>query len=201
MVRRGGVGIFAALVLTVTVSGTAAGEVLRVHSARRPYITEVGQPYPIAGQALQQELLRISDMHLYVERYGSPDYAEIQEVEPDWPWQPYEVRLYYLDRNIEAVFAAVNLSPAAPNFGVMKFHGDMLPAKRHAIELALQSRLQPAPPRTERMQALVARVEAAAERATQAADRAVAASDAANLAADRTLAIVQKMEQRRRRSR
>jgi len=195
------VGILAAVVFIATVSGTASGDVRGVHSARRPYITEVGQPYAIAGEALHQELLRISDMRTYVSHYGYPDYAEIQELVPEWPWQPYEVRLYYLHRNIEAVFGAVMLSPAAPNFGVMKFQGDILPAKRHAIELALQSRLQPASPRVGSMEGLVARVEAAAERATQAAERAVAASDAANRAAERTLATVQKMEQRHRRSR
>jgi hypothetical protein len=203
MTRKWGLSILVAVVLSAAAAGTVLGEVRRERPARRPYITEVGQPYAINGEALRQEIGRISDLQIYVSRYGYPDYAEIQEIVPEWPWRPYEVRLYYLDRDVEAVFGAVILSPAAPNFGVMKIHSNMPPEKRHEIELVLQSRLVPAlsggarQSAADRMDVLVSRVEAAATRATQAADRAAAESEAAVRAADRTVATVQKMEQRR----
>jgi hypothetical protein len=194
-----------AVALSAAASGTALGEVRRERLARRPYITEIGQPYALNAGALNQEIVRISDLRTYVSRYGYPDYAEIQQIAPDWPWKPYEVRLYYLDRDVEAVFGGVNLSPATPNFGVMKFHDNMTPQKRHEVELVLQSGIGPAarPPSAasapaDRMAVLAARVEAAAERAVQAADRAVMESEAAARAADRTVATVQKMEQRGR---
>ncbi|MBP1687460.1 MAG: hypothetical protein H6Q33_3603 [Deltaproteobacteria bacterium] len=200
MTRTRGVGVVAAVALIAAISGTAFGDVRRVRPARRPYITEVGQPYAIYAGALDQEIRRISDLRTYVNRYGYPDYAEIQEVVPDWPWQPYEVRLYYLDRDVEAAFGAVNLSPAAPNFGVMKSHGTITREKRREVETVLRSRAQAPSARlaasTDRMEALVSRVEAATERAVQAADRAVADSEAASRAAERTVATVQKMERR-----
>ena len=203
MTRKRGLSILVAVVLSAAAAGTVWGEVRRERPARRPYITEVGQPYAINGEALQQEIARISDLRTYVGRFGYPDYTEIQEIVPDWPWKPYEVRLYYLDRDVEVVFGAVNLSPAAPNFGVMKTHSTMTPEKRDEIELVLQSRRVPAlsggsrQSAADRMDVLVSRVEAAAERAAQAADRAAAESEAAARAADRTVATVQKMEQRR----
>jgi hypothetical protein len=208
MTRKWGLTILVAVALSAEASGTALGEVRRERLARRPYITEVGQPYALSAGALDEEIARISDMRTYIGRYGYPDYAEIQEIVPDWPWKPYEVRLYYLDRNVEAVFGAVNLSPAAPNFGVMKSHNDMTLQKRHEIELVLQSGMRPAaqPPAAasasaDRLEVLVSRVEAAAERAVRAADRAVMDSEAAARAADRTVATVQKMERRGHRAR
>lgn len=213
MTRKRELGVLtAAIALIVVASGAAFSDVRRERPPRRPYIVEIGQPYAINTQALQQEVVHISELRSYISRLGYPDYAEIQEITPEWPWVPYEVRLYYLDRNLEAAFGGVVLSPAAPNFGVMKFHDAMTPEKRHEIELVLQARATPAPPRplaatlrgeaqqpaAERMEALVSRVEAAAERAAQAADRAAVESEAAVRAADRTVATVQKMGQRAR---
>ncbi|MFN8627202.1 MAG: hypothetical protein U0587_14620 [Candidatus Binatia bacterium] len=202
MARARGVSIVAAFMLSAAISGAAFGEVRRERPARRPYITEVGQPYAINAGTLDDEIHRISDLRTYVTRYGYPDFAEIQEITPEWPWKPYEVRLYYLDRDVEADFGAVNLSPATPNFGIMKFHGTMTPQKRREVAIVLRSRLQAPPPRpTDSMEALVSRVEAAAERAVQAADRAVAESEAAARAAERTAATVRKMERRPRHTR
>jgi hypothetical protein len=211
---RTGVGVVAtALLLLATEVGAAIGEVRRERPARRPYIVEVGQPYAIGVQRLQYEIDHISALKTYVEEYGYPDYAEIQEISPDWPWEAYEARVYYMQPNLELDFGPVFLSEAAPDFGVLKFSGDITPEKRHEIEVVLQAReapppppppppaeaqaVQPPPPATEGglTESLVARIEAAAERAAQAADRAAEDSEAAARAAERTVNIVDKMEQ------
>jgi hypothetical protein len=204
----------ATLLLTLTVAGGAFGDVRHETTERRPYIVEIGDPYSISRATLQREAQVISALREHLELYGYPDYAEIQEIQPDWPWTAYEVRLYYMRRNLEADYGHVNLSVAALSFGLLKFVGDIPADKRHQIEETLQSRSAPpagsavamaAPPpagalraggprSAEISEALVGRVEAAAERAAQAADRAVQESDAAARAADRTVNIVDKME-------
>jgi hypothetical protein len=225
MTRTGVSVVTAALLLLAANPGAAVGDVRREWSARRPYIVEIGEPYAIGVQKLQYEVNHISELTVYVREYGYPEYAEIQEILPEWPWEPYEVRLYYMRRNLEIDFGPVFLSQAAPNFGVLKFWGDITPEKRHEIEVVLQARevppappvvamVQPAqplaPPAAPMVQAaeplappagggltesLVARIEAAAERAAQAADRAAQDSEAAARAAERTVNMVEKMEQ------
>jgi hypothetical protein len=210
MTRTGVCVLTTALLLLASVAGPAIGEVRRERPARRPYIVEIGQPYAIGVQRLQYEVEHISAMKVYVGDYGYPDYAEIQEISPEWPWEPYEVRLYYLPPNLEVDFGPVFMSEAAPNFGVLKFRGDITAEKRHEIEVVLQAREVPPPPpppaETQAVQppppttggglteSLVARIEAAAERAAQAADRAAQDSEAAARAAERTVSIVDKME-------
>ena len=212
MTQKGLLVLTTVVLLSVLHSGAAFGDVRRERTARRPYIVEIGQPYAINAHRLQYEIDHISQLNEYVAKYGYPDYAEIQETSPEWPWEAYETRLYYLQRNLETDFSPVLLSPAAPNFGVLKFRGDITPEKRHEIELILQAREKPAvpppvaaappavaaqPPTDHGLtEALVARIEAAAERAAQAADRATAESEAAVRAADRTTNIVEKMEPR-----
>lgn len=212
MTQKGLLVLTTVVLLSVLHSGAAFGDVRRERTARRPYIVEIGQPYAINAHRLQYEIDHISQLNEYVAKYGYPDYAEIQETSPEWPWEAYETRLYYLQRNLETDFSPVLLSPAAPNFGVLKFRGDITPEKRHEIELILQAREKPAvpppvaaappavaaqPPTDHGLtEALVARIEAAAERAAQAADRATAESEAAVHAADRTTNIVEKMEPR-----
>ena len=212
MTQKGLLVLTTVVLLSVLHSGAAFGDVRRERTARRPYIVEIGQPYAINAHRLQYEIDHISELNEYVAKYGYPDYAEIQETSPEWPWEAYETRLYYLQRNLETDFSPVLLSPAAPNFGVLKFRGDITPEKRHEIELILQAREKPAvpppvaaappavaaqPPTDHGLtEALVARIEAAAERAAQAADRATAESEAAVRAADRTTNIVEKMEPR-----
>jgi hypothetical protein len=212
MTQKGLLVLTTVVLLSVLHSGAAFGDVRRERTARRPYIVEIGQPYAINAHRLQYEIDHISELNEYVAKYGYPDYAEIQETSPEWPWEAYETRLYYLQRNLETDFSPVLLSPAAPNFGVLKFRGDITPEKRHEIELILQAREKPAvpppvaaappavaaqPPTDHGLtEALVARIEAAAERAAQAADRATAESEAAVHAADRTTNIVEKMEPR-----
>ncbi len=86
----------------------------------RPGIYEVGEPFSISRSTLAQELRRNDELRLYVNQYGWPDYAEIQEVLPQWPWADYEVRLYYLDRELALAFGRVFLSSEFPNYGMKK---------------------------------------------------------------------------------
>ncbi len=203
--------------LILAVPLVARGEVRRAISEDRPTIIEIGQPHEISMAALRRETRFISELGDYLGTYGRPDYAEIQEVAPQWPWEAYEVRLYYMDRNIEADFGHVFVSPAAPYLGMRKFTGSIPPDKRHQIEVILQVRQTPPPapavaaappppppapavvaqqPSTGGLtEALVARIEAAAARAAQAADNAAEQSEAAVRAADRTVNLVEKMEQ------
>jgi hypothetical protein len=218
MTRIGVSVVTTALLLLAASAGTAFGvygDVRLEQTERRPYIVEIGQPYEIGIQRLQEEINHISALSTYVRDYGYPDYSEIQEIRPEWPWEPYEVRLYYMRRNLEVDFGPVILSEAAPNFGALKFLGDITPEKRHEIEVVLQAReappappvamapaVEPAPPPPPPSEgglteALVARIEAAAERAAQAADRAAQDSEAAARAAERTVNIVAKIEQQR----
>jgi len=219
MTRTGVCVLATALLLLTTEAGAAIGEVRRERPPRRPYIVEVGQPYAIGVQKLQYEVDHISALKVYVQEYGYPDYAEIQEILPEWPWEPYEVRLYYMQWNLEVDFGPVSVSEATPNLGMLKFSGDMTAEKRHEIEVVLQAREAPPPPppRAEAQavqpsaeaqavqppppttgggltESLVARIEAAAERAAQAADRAAQDSEAAARAAERTVNLVDKMQ-------
>ncbi len=213
MIERGfGLLIVAALLIS-TAPANAVGTVRREKTARRPYIIEVGEPYAISMESLKAEAQNLSELRDYLKDYGYPDYAEIQEIEPQWPWDVTEVRVYYLRRNLEADFGHVILSGAIPNLGVTAFIGEIPPEKAHQIEVILQARqaptapapvvaapapaMAPAPQPSSGLfsEALVARIEAAAERAAQAADRAVAESDAAINAADRTENIVTRLEQ------
>jgi len=214
----------AAVVVVTTLANAARADVRRERSERRPYIVEVGEPYSIDMAAIKREALYIDNLKEYLTMYGYPEYAEIQEVEPEWPWGSYEVRMYYLRRNLEAVFGHVFISEAAPNSGVMKFQDDITPEKRHQIDVILAARSAPpvaavpeqapaapamepapappppAPAAVEQpsgaglTESLVARIEAAADRAAVAADKAAEQSEAAVRAADRTVSIVEKME-------
>ena len=169
-----------------------------------------------AWKPCRQEAGKLTEVREYLEDYGYPDYAEIQEIEPQWPWESYEVRMYYMRRNLETDFGHVIFSAAMPDLGVVKSVGPIPVDKAHQIEVILQARQapqQPAPlaegvapgassgaaPHQASdgwlSEALVARIEAAAERAAQAADRAVSESDAAVQAADRTDSIVNKLAQ------
>jgi hypothetical protein len=213
--------VFATVVLlSSTAVGPALGDVRRERSDRKPTITEIGEPYSISMATVEREAEKISDLRDYLIRNGYPDYAEVQEVSPDWPWESYEVRLYYMHWNIEVDFGHVLFSDAVADLGVEKYLGEIPPEKRHEIEVILQARQTPAaapvieaPPTTQaapaaaepaaaapsppvgNLEAIVARLEAAAERASKAADSAVEQSEAAVRAADRTVSIVNKLEE------
>ena len=213
MTRTGIAALATAVLLFAACAGLARAEVRRERPQRRPDIVEVAQPYPIGAERLGYELEQISAAREYIRAYGYPDYAEVQEVSPEWPWHPYELRLYYMRPNLEADFGSVFVSEALSGFGVLKFLGDITPQKRHEIEIVLQARqappslpvavaaaplpapVAPPPPEGGLTEALVARIEAAAERAAQAADRAAQDSEAAVRAAERTVNVVDKMEQ------
>lgn len=208
--------VLIALILAVPL--IARADVRRETTEERPYIVEIGQPYEISMATLRHDARNISELGDYLADYGRPDYAEIQEIAPQWPWEAYEVRVYYLARDVEADFGHVIMSPAAPHLGMRKFAGPIPPDKRHQIEVLLQVRQAPPPapavatapsppapsgsvaaeqpPTGGLTEALVARIEAAAERAAQAADHAAEQSEAAVRAADRTVSIVEKMEKR-----
>ena len=188
------------------------GDVRRERTLRRPYVVEIGEPSSINESTLNAEAARISELGEYLHDYGEPDYVETQEVTPEWPWESYEVRLYYLRRNIETDFGRVVAAESAPNLGLMKFQGGIPAQKRHEIEVVLQSRHPAPPPVAEasaapaaqpsssgRLEAMVARIEAAAERAAQAADMAAEHSQAAERAANRTVSVVDQMAEHPRR--
>jgi hypothetical protein len=137
-------GVLAAAVFfTSGVAAPARSDVRLRTTERRPYITEVGEPYAISLPTVRREARKISQLHEYLALYGEPDYAEVQEIEPEWPWESYEVRLYYMRRNIETDFGHVFISSAMPNFGVLKYQGPIPPDKRHEIEVILQARQLP----------------------------------------------------------
>lgn len=208
MTRKALVGIGILTLLSAAALSQATAEVRRERTARRPDVVEIGDPYPISLRILNREAGHITEMRNYVTTYGPPDYAEIQEVAPQWPWESYEVRLYYMRRNLETDFGHAFVSPALPDFGVLKYQSEIPPDKRHQIEIILQARQEPAPApqpvarpavqqETEgsRMEALVARIEAAAARAEQAANKAAEDSEAAVRAADRTSTIIEKLSE------
>ncbi len=185
-------------------------DVRRERTARRPYIIEVGEAYSISNATLDAEAAKNADLREYLELYGQPNFAEIQEITPDWPWETYEVRVYYLHRNIEADFGRLPAIPAASDLGALKFQGGIPGAKRLQIEAALAppAEAEPAAPAEtvsaapplrpapeSNLDAIIARMEAAADRATVAADQAAEQSAAAERAAMRTVSVVDKLSE------
>ena len=206
-----------------TVGGPSFADVRRERTERKPTIMEIGEPYSISMATVEREAQKTSDLRDFIIRNGYPDYAEVQEVAPTWPWESYEVRLYYMQWNIEVDFGHVLFSDALADLGVEKFLGEITPEKRHEIEVILEARqMPPAPPVVEapppppppmpaepvsaepstqgplssqRLEALVERLEAAAERASRAADSAVEQSEAAVRAAERTVSLVEQLDE------
>ena len=72
---------------------------------------------------------RNSDLRDWVRLYGAPDYAEVQELEIDPPFAPYEVRLYYLKGNSYLAFGRVHVAPTLYDYGVRKYIGHIDPAE------------------------------------------------------------------------
>jgi hypothetical protein len=152
-----------------TAGGPSAADVRHERTERKPSIVEIGEPHSISMATLQREAGKISDLRDFIIRNGYPDYAEVQEVAPAWPWESYEVRVYYMQWNIEVDFGHVLFSDALADLGVEKFWGDITPEKRHEIEVILQARQAPppAPPVVEPPPAMPAEP-APAEQGTQA---------------------------------
>jgi hypothetical protein len=141
--------VFATVVLLGSTTGRpSVGDVRHERTAQRPTVTEIGEPYSISMATVQREAEKISDLRDFIVRNGNPDYAEVQEVAPQWPWESYEVRLYYMHWNLEVDFGHVIFSNALTDLGIEKFQGDIAPAKRHAIDVILQARQAPPAPST-----------------------------------------------------
>lgn len=210
------------ILLSVTVFRPASGDVRRERSERHPTVNEIGQPYSISMATLARESEKLSDLRDFIIRNGYPDYAEVQEVAPEWPWESYEIRVYYMHWNLEVDFGRVLFSDAVTDFGVEKFQGEITAEKRHEIDVILQARQAPPPgvpvleapaaapapmapavqaepaaaiPPASNLETLVARLEAAADRASRAADLAVDQSEAAVRAADRAANVVDRLDE------
>jgi hypothetical protein len=91
--------------------------------AERQDVFDIGAPIPISRQTLEQEMRRNVELSEYIRTYGFPDYVEVQEVRPQWPWAAYEVRVYYLRRNSQMAFGRVNVAPSVTNYGLERFAG------------------------------------------------------------------------------
>jgi hypothetical protein len=109
-------------------------------SPGRPEIRDVGDPILITRKGLSLEMKRNSDLRDWVRLYGPPDYAEVQQIEIDPPWAPYEVRLYYLDGNSYLAFCRANVAPSVYDYGVRKYQGVITSAELDRLLTA-----QPAP--------------------------------------------------------
>jgi hypothetical protein len=92
-------------------------------SKNRPDVFEIGDPIPISTDLLQREAASNNELREYMDSYGYPDYAEIQEIDVQEPFVPYEVRLYYLRRNKQLAFGRVYVAPSVTNFGAKKYEG------------------------------------------------------------------------------
>lgn len=95
----------------------------------RPEIIEVGDPILISRRTLAAEMTRNSDLRDWVRLYGTPEYAEVQEIEIEPPFAPYEVRLYYVRGNSYVAFGRVHVAPSLYDYGVRKFIGKIDPAE------------------------------------------------------------------------
>ena len=125
--RRGSV-VVAALAL-VAVGWTGQARAQGHPAVNRPEIIEVGDPILISKRTLAAEMSRNSDLRDWVRLYGPPDYAEVQELEIDPPFAPYEVRLYYVKGNADLAFGRVHVAPSLYDYGVRKYIGKIDPAE------------------------------------------------------------------------
>jgi len=115
----------------------------------RPEILEVGDPILITRKVLGLEMRRNADLRDWVYLYGTPDYAEVQEIQIDPPWAPYEVRLYYVRRNAYLAFSRVNVAPSVYDYGVRKYVG---PINSAVLDRLLTARPAGTPLRTQELQ-------------------------------------------------
>src|SRR5215470_7745403 len=111
----------------------------------RPEIMEVGDPILITRRVLRHEMNRNTDLRDWVHLYGAPDYAEVQDIQIDPPWAPYEVRLYYVRRNAYLAFGRVNVAPNVYDYGVRKYIGGIDPAVLDRLLTAEPAGTAPAP--------------------------------------------------------
>ena len=95
----------------------------------RPEIMEVGDPMLISRKILAAEMRRNVELRDWIQLYGAPDYAEIQEIQIEPPFASYEVRLYYLKRNAYLAFGRANVAPNIYDYGVRKYIGSINPSE------------------------------------------------------------------------
>lgn len=124
MMRR--VAMVAAMAGTLAAATAAMAEEWRP-SIERPEIIEVGDPILVSRRVLALEMRRNVELRDWVRLYGAPEYTEVQEIEIDPPYAPYEVRLYYLRRNSYLAFGRVHVSPEVYDYGVRKYIGPIDP--------------------------------------------------------------------------
>lgn len=113
--------ILASLTIWILGGGSAVAD-LRP-ATNRPEVLEIGEPQLISRAALRREMNRNSDLKEHIERYGWPDYAEIQRTAVQDPLDDYEVRLYYLSRERELAFVHVHVAPAMRDYGIKRYEG------------------------------------------------------------------------------
>lgn len=117
--------MFSFLAVVAGFDGSARAELRAVSD--RPGIFEIGDPIMIGRTSLEHEMRMNVNLASYIENYGWPDYAEIQEVQVDYPFAPYEVRLYYLRRNSYLAYGRVIVAPSVFDYGVRKYEGEIRP--------------------------------------------------------------------------
>ena len=117
--------MFSFLAVVAGFNGSARAE-LRT-APDRPGIFEIGDPIMIGRTSLEHEMRLNANLAAYIENYGWPDYAEIQEVQVDYPFAPYEVRLYYLRRNSYLAYGRVIVAPSVFDYGIRKYEGPISP--------------------------------------------------------------------------
>jgi len=122
------VGLVAAAVITAGGLGTAQAQSSAVAAPNRLDVIDVGDPILISRRTLAAEMQRNSDLRDWVRLYGAPDYAEVQEIEIEPPFAPYEVRLYYLKGNSYLAFGRVHVAPSLYDYGVRKYAGSITEA-------------------------------------------------------------------------
>jgi hypothetical protein len=108
--------------------GQAEAQMAATEAPNRLDIIDVGDPILISRTTLSAEMTRNSDLRTWIRLYGVPDYAEVQEIEIEPPFAPYEVRLYYLKGNAYLAFGRVHVAPSLYDYGVRKYIGHITPA-------------------------------------------------------------------------
>lgn len=141
-------------IVAIAVVAAAGGQQVRADEVRsapdRPDIIDVGSPILITRAMLAAEMRRNTDLRDWVRLYGAPDYAEVQEIQIEPPFAPYEVRLYYVRQNAYLAFGRVHVAPNVYDYGVRKYGGpinagvlDRLLTAKSAAEAYRQSAVQP----------------------------------------------------------
>lgn len=207
MVPRVGLVAVVSLILGMAGVAVATGPQPAVG---RPDVLEVGEPVLLGRELLLREMNSNRALSEYIEKYGWPDYAVVQRTaveEPYISFAPYEVRIYYVQRDQEIIFGRVAISEAMHSFGIRKWLGPIrpetmdwlltasAPARTAPVAATEPEAYQPAAPQviaaaepatgSVTTEDLIARMEAAAERAAAAAEAAVVASRDAEAAANR----------------